>query len=391
MKLISKFRIGVVALGAAILLSACTPPMPPEFKADLAERYVTCVPGDVTVSAPSELSEVVQGWIDGMTESCSDFSGTLVDSATPSDIVIADASIAPSCTVATAAPIGLDAVAVSVTVDGLDGVIFTPALLYKALSGQMTSWADPELQALNPDLELTDTPVVLHTSVRPEDLKALTDWMGRLDPTTWATPPSTLVASNTFDADATLTELETEGSLAVLPASFVTNNSLTTISIQVPDVVDPVYLNVDTVISAGTQLVATTTDSVVKANLDPTLAPVPPPGSDIALDPWQAVNTFQISVCGGANELVGRAFARYTLRLESQGLMITAGYTELPEGIRTAGIDAVSIGLPDPTIPPTDAPVEVVPTDMPTDDPTDMPTEEPAVDATDAATPEPTS
>ena len=385
----SQIRILIAGTCAALFLSACTPPMPPEFKADLAERYVTCVPGAMNVSASPELSEVAQGWIDGMTESCPGFSGTLVDTTTPADVVIADSSINPNCTPVAAAPIGLDAVAVSVNVDGLDGVIFTPALLHKALSGQMTSWADPELQDLNPDLELTDTPVVLRSSVRSQDLKALTDWMSRVDPESWATPPSALMVNDTFDPEATATELETVGSLAVVPASFVTNNSLPTISLQVPEVTDPVYLNVDTVISAGTQLVVTTTDSIVKANLDASVAPVAAPGSDVALDPWQALNTYQISVCSGTNELVGRAFARYALRLDSQGLMITAGYTELPEGIRTAGIDAVSKGLPEPSIPPTDAPAEVAPSVMPSDEatPMDMPTEVP----TDEATPEPTS
>jgi hypothetical protein len=383
----------------ALLLTACTPPMPPEFKADLAERYVTCVPGEIAIATVPELAEVTQSWVDGISESCSDMSATVVDPVvdveTPVDLFITAPGQTPTCTAVASSPIGIDAVAVSVTVDGLDGVIFSPALLHRALSGGMTSWADPELQELNPDIELTDTPVVLRTSARPQDIAALNDWMTRLDSAGWPGSPSGLVADAAFDAEAIITELETEGMISVGPASLITNNSLQSVSIQTSPDLEPVYLNTDTVISAGTQMVATTSGSIVAAALDPALAPVPPAGSDVALEPWQALNQFTITVCSGANEMAGRAFARYALRLDSQGVMIVAGFTELPEQIRTAGVAAVSEGLPEPTIPPSDAPEAEVPTEFPSDDPTEFPSEEPleedAEEVTDAATPEPTS
>ena len=379
----------------ALLISACTPPMPPEFKADLAERYVTCVPGEIAISTVPELGEVTQAWADGISESCADLSGTIIDPVvdvdTPVDVFITAPGQTPTCTAAASSPIGIDAVAVAVTVEGLDGVIFSPALLHRALSGGMTSWADPELQDLNPDLELTDTPVILRTPARSQDIAALNDWMGRLDPAGWPGAPSGLVADAAFDAEAVITELETEGTISVVPASLVTNNSLQSVSIQTSPDLEPVYLNTDTVISAGTQMVATTSGSIVTAALDPALAPVPPAGSDVALEPWQALNQFTITVCSGANEMAGRAFARYVLRLDSQGVMIVSGFTELPEQIRTAGVAAVSEGLPEPTIPPSDAPADVAPTEFPSDEPTEMPSEEPMEEVTDSATPEPTS
>ena len=389
----AKNVIGLAVI--ALLLVACTPPMPPEFKADLAERYVTCVPGDISIVTVPELAEVTQAWADGLSENCSDMTATIIDPVvdveTPVDVFITEAGQTPSCNAAASAPVGIDAVAVSVTVEGLDGVIFTPALLHRALSGGMTSWADPELQELNPDLELTDTPVVLRAAARPQDIAALNDWMSRLDPVGWPGAPSALVADAAFDAEAIITELETDGTLSVVPASLVTNNSLQTVSIQTAPDLEPIYLNTDTVISAGTQMTATTTGSIVTAALDPTLAPIPAPGNDVALEPWQALNQFTVTVCSGANEMPGRAFARYALRLDSQGVMITSGFTELPEQIRTAGVDAVSKGLPEPSIPPTDAPADVAPTDFPSDEPTEMLSEAPMEEVTDAATPEPTS
>lgn len=365
--------------------------MPPEFKADLAERYVTCVPGEIAISTVPELAEVTQEWADGISENCSDLSGTIVDSAvdvdTPADVFITAPGQTPTCNAAASSPIGIDAVAVAVSVEGLDGVIFSPALLHRALSGGMTSWADSELQELNPDVELTDTPVVLRTSARPQDINALNDWMGRLDAAGWPGAPSGLVADVAFDAEAVITELETDGTISVVPASLVVNNSLQSVSIQTSPDLEPVYLNTDTVISAGTQMTATTSGSIVTAALDPALVPIPPAGSDVALEPWQALNQFTITVCSGTNEMAGRAFARFVLRLDSQGVMIVSGFTELPEQIRTAGIAAVSEGLPEPSAPP-EGSIETGPTEFPSDEPLEETLEE---QVTDAATPEPTS
>jgi hypothetical protein len=373
--------------------------MPPEFKAELAERYVTCVPGEISVSSAPELVEVAQAWVDGITESCSDLSVTLVDAVeeteTPIDVFISVAGQSPACSVAASSPIGLDAASVVVSVEGLDGAIFTPALLHRALSGGMTSWADPELQELNPDLEILDSPVVLRAPTRPQEIAALNEWMARLDPAGWPSIPSGLTSDSNFDIDTVLTDLETVGIMAVVPASLVTNNSLQTISIQTEPDIEPTFVMVESVISASTQMVATASGSIVTAELDPSLPAIPAAGNDVASLPWQALNQFTISVCSGANEMAGRAFARYALRLDAQGAMTTYGFTETPEQIRTVGVAAVSEGLPEPTIPPSDAPEAEVPTEEPLEEATDVPEEElleeDAEEITDAATPEPTS
>ena len=384
-------RTMIAALVAASALTACTPPMPPEVKAEIAERYVTCVDGDLSISAPIEFVDVAQAWVDGLSESCAGFTGAIVDSASPADVFISASGSNPNCSVLASSPVGLDSVAISVTVEGLEGVIFTPALLHRALSGQMNSWADPELQELNPELELSDSPVVLRPSVRSTDLTALNDWMSRLDPAGWPGAPSGLAVNDLFDPEIAATEIEADGTISVLPASFALAYSAQTIRIQTDLEQDAVGVNSESIYSAGTQYVSTVSDSIASASLDPTLSPVPPPGSDEAAAPWQALNEYTVSVCSGANEMVGRAFARYALRLDSQGSLPIAGFFETPEQIRIAGVDAVSEGLPEPTIPPTDAPADVAPTEFPSDEPTEMPSEEPMEEVTDAATPEPTS
>ena len=386
MKKIALAKSLLAAVLGITMLSACTPPMPPEFKAQLAERYVTCVDGDLTISATPELTDVAQLWVDGLAQNCAGFSGTVVDAITPADVVMADATSPASCNAAAQAPIGIDAVAILVKADGLEGVIFNPALLHRALSGQMTSWADPELQELNPDLELFDAPVNIRTSARPQDLAALNSWMSRVDPEGWPSVPANLVASDEFDAETVLLEVETEGTLAVLPASFLINNALSSISIQTAQDLEAVILNTETVVTAGTQMSSSTTGSIVTANLDASLPALPPPGSDTALEPWQAIDQFVISVCAGPNELAGRAYALFALRLDSQGEMNSAGFVEIPEPIRITSITAISIGLPEPSIPPTDAPKVEAPTEFPSEEPVT----DPSMFPSDSPVPEPT-
>ena len=364
---IVKNSIALLALSLSI--SACTPPMPPEFQAELAERYVTCVSGEIAISTVPELAEVTQAWVDGISEDCADLSAKIIgavdDTETAVDVVETSANVfitapgeTPACNAVASSPVGIDAVAIVVSVAGLDGVIFSPALLHRALSGGMASWADPELQELNPDLELIDTPIVLRAPTRPQDITSLNDWMNRLDPAGWPGTPSGLVSDAAFNVETVISELAIEGTISVVPASLVTNNSLESISFQIAPDLGTLYLNVETVISAGTQMVATTSGSVVTAKLDAALPPLPAAGNDFTSLPWQALNQFTITVCAGANEMAGRAFAKYALRRDSQGVMIAFGFTEMPEQIRLAGLAAVSQGLPEPSNPPSDEPLE---------------------------------
>jgi hypothetical protein len=366
---IVKNSIALLALSLSI--SACTPPMPPEFQAELAERYVTCVSGEIAISTVPELAEVAQDWVDGISEDCADLSATIIGAIDETDAAVDEVETlanvfitvpgeTPACSAVASSPVGIDAVAIVVSVAGLDGVIFSPALLHRALSGGMASWADPELQELNPDIELIDTPMVLRAPTRPQDITALNGWMNRLDPAGWPGTPSGLVADAAFNAETVISELAIEGTISVVPASLVTNNSLQAISFQISPDLETLYLNVETVISAGTQMVATTSGSVVTAKIDAALPPVPAAGNDFTSLPWQALNQFTLTVCAGGNEMAGRAFAKYALRRDSQGVMIAFGFTEMPEKIRLAGVAAVSQGLPEPSIPPSDEPVEDV-------------------------------
>lgn len=373
----------VSALVAVVTLSACTPPMPPEFKADLAEKYVTCIDAAFSVSAPAEMTDVAQQWVDGYQESCPNSSPTLVDAATPADVRLALSGSTFECPVSISAPVAIDGVAVALSNQDLAGLVLSPAVLYKMLTGSITSFGDATIQELNPDLELTDAPFTVSTGVRQQDIDSLSAWMNRLDPAGWPSAPTNLVPTATLDDGALQTAFENDGTLAIVPLSYALANSFPTANIQTGSEVT--NSDGDAVLSASTQLMAETTASVVLAQLDPNVAAQAAAGSNSVIPPYQALITYSLSGCGGATELVQRAFIRYSLRLDSQGGLDTAGFTALPEALRMDATTAVSTGLPEPSAQPTDA---AVPSEVPaTEEPTEMPTDA----ATDIATPEPSA
>lgn len=374
----------VLAVCAAVSLSACTPPMPPEFKADLAEKYVTCVDGPVTVSAPLELTDIAQQWVDGYQESCPGSAPSLVDAAAPADVRLAASGTALDCAVSVSAPVVLDAAVVAISNQDLAGIILSPEVLYQMITGQITSLGDAAIQDINPDLELTDTPFTFSLNARQQEIDALGTWMNRIDPAGWPSTPTNLAAVPVLDDAALTTAFEADGTVAIVPLSYALLNSFPTANIQSDEVA---VSDGDSLISASTQLLAQVNNSVVSAALDPSVAPDPAAGTSTVIPPYQALTLYSLSGCGGATEQSQRAFIRYALRLDSQGVVTTAGLTAVPEALRQDATTAVSQGLPEATAQPTEV---AIPSEEPVEEmPSDMPSQEATADATDIATPEP--
>jgi hypothetical protein len=73
-----------------VLVSGCTPPMPPDVLAAIAEQEVTCIPGEVKVAVDAETSPLIQSAIDLYITSCELSTVTLVQDSADADIVIFD-------------------------------------------------------------------------------------------------------------------------------------------------------------------------------------------------------------------------------------------------------------------------------------------------------------
>ena len=367
-----------------LALMGCTPPMPPEVKAALADKYVTCVDGPLSVSAHPDNAEILGLWADSYSANCKNSQVQVLEFGAPVDVVIAG-RFEPTafCTPDIKIPVGLDGVVATATVEGIENIVFSPELLNRVLLGQVATWQDPELISLNPEIVFPDLPLQVVPSGSVSEVEALNAWMAQATDGTWQ-PVATSPERNIDD-------LMTEGSVGLTNLANATFNSLSVIEMQLPASEESLYPEAAGVDSAGTQMVLSESGAEYVATIDPTLEPIASEGTDEAATPWHGVAQTSLTICQGSNQLAAKAFAKFVLRLDSQGEFVAAGHNQVAEQIRQQLLEIVSVGLPEPTIPPSDAPEEELVTEEPIEDPTDMPSEEPIEEVTDAATPEPTS
>jgi hypothetical protein len=86
----------------------------------------------------------------------------------------------------------------------------------------------------------------------------------------------------------------------------------------------------------------------MKVALDPSLEVQAEAGLDEAVAPYQAVYAMDMALCGEDTTLK-RTMARYLLRQDSQGVILSATLMPLPEALRVDAISIVVVGLPIPT------------------------------------------
>lgn len=77
---------------------------------------------------------------------------------------------------------------------------------------------------------------------------------------------------------------------------------------------------------------------------------MPSPGTSEAALPYKALVPVTLTICG-EDSLAARAVARYTVRLDSQGLIATSALVALEEKVRVASAGILGTGLPIPEVP----------------------------------------
>lgn len=364
-----------VALVTALILSACTPPMPPELRAQLADQYVSCVSGNFNISAPAELANV-SSWLNDYNAVCG-ANGSLVDlsadpTATVDGYISDDLSIQLPCTVSQSSPVGLDGAVVVAYLAGLEGVILSPSVIFGIFDGQITSWDSPFITELNPDIELPSTKITVEAKATPAVFQSFKTWMNILDSTAWASDPKLITADSATTPSTTSLIEQVDGTIGLHPYSFAASNSLGLVSVQAGEEVDP---NLESLASGATQLRFNDTTSLGAPIYDVAIAPTSLQGDDEATIPWGALYAPMLQICSGANSLAVQAFARFVTRLDAQGSLVDLNMTGLSENIRQQAMTVLANGLPEPQPIPSDL---VVP-----EDPAATP------ESTDEATPDP--
>jgi phosphate transport system substrate-binding protein len=315
--------------------------MPPEVLASLAEQTYTCVEGDTQVHAIETVAAVAGDWQMSLEGNCPGMTITPTTELTEAaELQIFRADSSATGTSYSEVPFALDAVVLAVSLTDITNVNLSAAALGKIWSGEITSWNDSELAALNPNFELPDVPISFGVDSEVGDTKSFLDWMQRL-----AGKEITLEGGS-----ATLEDFA-EGSIVLTKYSKATELFVTMAGIVTEEGGEGVIPTMETVLTAATMFKTKTENGKIALTFEPKAKAIAPEGIAIAPMPYQAVALITLALVG-EDSLKTRAAARYLLRQDSQGSLGLSSVIALPEMLRAISLTTVSIGLPQPTLAP---------------------------------------
>ncbi|MGI9136201.1 MAG: hypothetical protein ACR2JS_03960 [Candidatus Nanopelagicales bacterium] len=346
------------ATGAALLLSACTPPLPPDVLAAQAEANITCQTGAQNVSLPEDFigaSDAVNATLAG---TCPDQSLVEVAPGEPASLTITEMAptaeqiaafeqICPSGAITV--PVFGYPVVLALNVIGLEGVVLTPKALAGILDGTVTSWTDPLIVEANPGIDFAGIPDITVMSLDGGSgaVNAMTAYLSKTAPESW-TPgiTNTLEVGSKFATTADLmAELTiTDGAVAVLPAIQALNSALPMASADI----NGTTISVDDtqLLKVGIGAITVTTDAAGNMIAAPAVGGTPVPESfDAAaakivlaegqeMIGWPILGIAHMLICDAGTDPLPLSSAQYLVRLAGQGSLETFGLTPLPEPIR---------------------------------------------------------
>lgn len=346
------------APAAALLLSACTPPLPPDVLAAQAEANITCQTGAQNVSLPEDFigaSDAVNATLAG---TCPDQSLVEVAAGEPAGLTITEAAptaeqiaafeqICPSDAITV--PVFGYPVVLALNVIGLEGVVMTPKALAGILDGTVTSWTDPLIVDANPGIDFAGIPDITVMSLEGGSgaVNAMTAYLAKTAAENWSAGiTNTLEIGTKFATTADLmAELTiTDGAVAVLPAIQALNSALPMASADI----NGTTISVDDtqLLKVGIGAITVTTDAAGNMIATPAVGGTPVPESfDAAaakivlaegqeMIGWPILGIAHMMVCDDGTDPLPLSSAQYLVRLAGQGSLETFGLTPLPEPIR---------------------------------------------------------
>ena len=342
-------KSAAAALLVSLSLSACDPPIPAAVLAIQAEMEVQCEDGEVSAVFPESMTDLSMNWSDSLLFACETMPVTVLDNtATESDIVISESSlIAGRCSPFATVPVAIDAAVLVVNIPDFFEVFLSAQQIVDIFNGTITNWSDPALAEFNGDFPLPDLPIILPTEATPSAKAALTDWISRLS---GSQLDLSGVADTTEYNEIFLASPPEPGSISISSYSAATYLAAPFVAI-VADPNDPLSFirpEYTSLLSATTQLTSSIEGTTMKIALDPSIEPQAEAGLDEVVPPYQAVYAMDMALCGEDTTLK-RTMARYFLRQDSQGVILSSTLMPLPEPLRVDAISIVVVGLPIPT------------------------------------------
>lgn len=363
-----------LALFAAVfplVLSACTPPMPPDVLAAVAESQITCQSGNVSVAVPAEFLGSMDAVGMALSGVCpeqtvtevpiGDVAPIYITSGTPSAGEV-DVFSATQC--ATGSTVTIPAFGYQVTpafnVIGLEGLTFTPEAVAGVLNGTVTSFEDPLIAEANQGYDLTGLPdITVHSLETPQgSVQAMTAWLAQQTPDTWTTGEAgTLDIGERY---ATLQELldamySSDATFAILPTTTAVAAGLAPASLPVypldesgaPTGEVAIITPEDTQLAkVGIGATTVTKEEVGNMSASAAVGGLPAQESfDLAaskvvlhegqpLAGWPVVAIAHALICDAPDDPLPLSFGQYLVRLAGQGSLEGFGLVPLPEPVR---------------------------------------------------------
>lgn len=343
-----------IATSATLALTACDPPMPPEVAAAVAEMSYTCVDGNVSISSPQYMSDIVVGWADSLSYACVDPEPTMTFSIAGDSSEQVDAQISSypaTCSPLQTVPLAVDAGVIVYNLPDVGSLNISAQNLAGILTGSITNW--DQLASDNPGYTMPNLPISVFAEADTIALNALEEFLSMAG---FAPEKEFIVESvPTPNADQYMS-LEL-GQVAVVPYSYALYLGLYPASIFLelnPETSEPVIAvpDLEGLLSAASQFVATKSDSGIRVKVDPSITPTAASGFE-APKPYQAIYPVNYYTCT-EETLVPRAIGRFLLRLDSQGSLGGYNYAPLSEALRIESLFSISKGLPTPAPAPTE-------------------------------------
>lgn len=342
-----------VSVVLAVSLSGCTPPMPPEILSALAEQEYTCEEGNTMLSVPASTTDMAPGWQSSVAEACPGMTFEYqYDSYDKADLVFTNLGLNEAlCKPSVTVPFAVDAAVVVYQLSDGNTFNFTPALLAKILSGEITDWSDPLIAEVNLGAVYTAGPISFKKTAFKPALEAFSTWMKRFDSKFDSSKIKAGAAESATDFSLS------EGEIAIVPNSIAQELAYMPAGVVVGkdfsvDVVNPDFSSIS---SAATQLEFESTDTTMTVTHNAKIKPQPAPGQEVASAPYESVYTAPLAICGEAT-LAKRAAARFILRQDQQGAVGATFFVPITEAMRVGALAIVSEGLTLPVIDPENLP-----------------------------------
>lgn len=372
-----------------LTLSACTPPMPPDVLAAVAESQITCQSGNVSVAVPEEFfgsMDAVGMTLNGI---CPDQTVTEVAIGDPAPVYITsgtpstdEVSAFTSTQCSTGSTIVIPAFGYQVTpafnVIGLEGLTFTPQAVAGVLNGTVTSFEDPLIANANEGYDLSGLPeITVHSLEAPQgSVQAMTAWLSQQTPDTWTQGEvGTLDIGEKY---ATLQELldamiSVDATFAILPNITAVAAGLAPASLPMTPVGEDGTPSGDTAImtpedtqlsKVGAGATSITTDENGNMFASPAVGGVPNPDSfDLAsskvvlqegqpMGGWPVVGMSHALICDTPGDPLPLSFGQFLVRLAGQGSLEGYGLVPLPEPVRFQTFTPLKVTIN------TDAPID---------------------------------